>query len=189
MWSCERGFAIHARRSSATVPFALTVLALAWAAVATPARAGTADVTIANMAFSPSAVTVQAAEGEPDFPGLHAHVNWVHSDQGVEHTVTFDDERSVATPSGRLSVGQVYNVVFERLGTFTYRCEIHPAMTGTVTVTAPATSARETTRGSGGGISPALVAGAVVAVLAVAALFLVRRRRAPGPRPATPRRR
>ena len=57
------------------------------------------------------------------------------SDSATEHTVTFDDPRLGS--SGRLATGQAHNVVFSNPGTFGYRCTIHPAMTGTVVVTAP----------------------------------------------------
>ncbi len=182
MSTCERGFAIRQERVLAV---ALVLLGVALALLATPASAGTAEVTIANRAFSPRTVTVEAVAGEPELPELHAHVNFVQSDEGLEHTVTFDDARSTVEPSGRLSPGQVYNVVLTHVGTFTYRCEIHPEMTGTVVVTAASTEPRRAgDEGSGATVAVLLGVGAVMAASAVAALLVVRRLRSTG-RPAT----
>jgi plastocyanin len=171
---CERGFAIRQGRVPAVV---LVLLGVALASAATPARAGTADVTIANRAFSPPTVTVEAVAGEPELPDLHAHVNFVQSDQGLEHTVTFDDQNFVVESSGRLSPGQVYKFVLTHTGTFTYRCEIHPEMTGTVVVTAASTDARIAGHeGSGATVAIVIVVGAVIVALAVATSLVVRRR-------------
>lgn len=148
---------------------------------ATPARAGTAEVTIADMAFSPEAVTVEAAAGEAEFPALHAHVNFLMRDEGVEHTVSFDDRALGAGSSGRLAAGQVYPVVIERVGTFTYRCEIHPTMTGTVVVTEPAAAPErqpDADGRSGTSVAITITVAVLLSTLAVAALVLLRRRRA-----------
>jgi plastocyanin len=136
-----------------------------------PAQAETANVNIINMTFSPQTVQVGATAGEPGFPDLHAHVNWVMSDSATEHTVTFDDPRLGS--SGRLATGQAHNVVFPDPGTFAYRCTIHPAMTGTVVITAAATAAG----GGGSGNNVTLIVGATLLVggLCVGAVLLRRR--------------
>lgn len=180
MSTCERGTSTRRARAAAVV---LALVGVALASVATPARATTAEVTIAGMAFSPETVTVELTEGEAELPESHAHVNWVMRDEGVEHTVSFDDRSVAVGSSGRLSTGQSYAAIFEEPGTFAYRCEIHPDMTGTVVVTAPATSSPDEADGdgdaSGTGIGIVLVVAALAAGTAVAAVLLVWRARRP----------
>jgi plastocyanin len=80
-------------------------------------------VTIANNAFSPSAVTVTAG----------GTVTWVNNDT-VTHTATADDQ---SFASGLVRKATSWSQTFATPGTFTYFCEIHPEMTGTVIATAP----------------------------------------------------
>lgn len=183
MRTCERG--TSTRRGRAAVALALAGVVLT--SVATWARADTVDVTVVNMAFSPETVTVEASVGEPETP---AHVNWLVRDQGVEHTVSFDDQNTVAGSSGRLSAGQTYSVVFDQAGTYTYRCEIHPAMVGTVVVVGPrSTPGDEDDAGSGTNLALLVGGAGLVAATGAAAFLLVRRTRrpdgsqGPGPRP------
>lgn len=69
-------------------------------------------------------------------------VNWTHAGQNP-HSVTadlglFDSSPgcSSATPEGCMQNGDHFVFEFETVGTFTYKCKIHPTtMTGTVTVT------------------------------------------------------
>ena len=97
------------------------------AAPAPPAAPGAAvtnvSVTIANNLFSPSAVTVNAG----------STVTWVNNDT-VTHTVTADDQSFV---SGLVKRTTSWSHTFATPGTFTYFCEIHPEMTGTVIAKAP----------------------------------------------------
>ena len=162
--------------------------AVALASLALPARADTAEVTMAGTAFAPETVTVQLSEGEPEQPAAHAHVNFVHRDEGVEHTVSFDDRSVAVGSSGRLAAGQTYTVIFEEPGNFLYRCEIHPNMTGTVVVTAPAASSRdegdEEEDGSGTSIGLLVAVAAAAAATGAGAVLLVRRRRTPEPETA-----
>ena len=160
-------------------------MGVALASVAVPARAATGEVTMAGVAFTPETLTVQLSEGEPELPEAHAHVNFVNRDQGVEHTVSFDDRSVAVGSSGRLSAGQTYTVVFEEAGTFLYRCEIHPNMAGTVVVTPLAASSREDGEDDGSGTSVGLliVVAAVAAATGAAAVLLARR----GRRTAEPR--
>lgn len=153
--------------------FAVALLGMALVSGVTPARADTADVRISNLAFNPETVTVEGSADDDGVSGVHAHVNWHMDDPGVEHTVAFDDP-SVASSSGRLAAGQVYNAVFEAPGTYTYRCEIHPEMTGTVVVRfSPGDQARDGGSGSGAAV---VAAAAAIAVATIAALLLLRRR-------------
>ncbi len=182
MSTCERGTSTRRGRAAA---LALALVSVTLASVATPARATTAEVTIAGMAFSPETATVELTEGEPELPDAHAHVNFLMRDEGVEHTVSFDDRSVLAGSSGRLSAGQSYTVVFEEPGTFLYRCEIHPHMTGTVVVT-PLMASREEgddSDGSGANVALLLAVAALAAATGAAAVLLVRR----GSRTAGPR--
>ena len=81
-----------------------------------------ASVTIKNMAFNPSSLSVTAG----------STVTWMNSDTTI-HTVTADDG---SFNSGNIAVGAVYSRVFSTAGTFSYHCTIHPEMTGKVVVTA-----------------------------------------------------
>lgn len=153
-----------------------------------PARADTLEVTMANLAFSPESATVKMEPGEPAFPRPHAHVNFVQRDQGAVHTVSFDDRSVGVSSSGQLAAGQVFPVIIEREGTYIYRCEIHPTMTGTVIVTPVAPPPDEADDGSGTTIVLVMVVVTVLAA-AVAAFLVVRRRRAAGAEPAAEPRR
>ena len=182
MSTLERGTSARRGRATAvahalTALIALAALALAWAA--SPARAATGEVTMAGTAFNPETVIVQLAEGEPEQPAAHAHVNFVHRDAGVEHTVSFDDRSIAVGSSGRLSAGQTYTVVFEEPGTFLYRCEIHPDMEGTVVVTPVASREEDDADGGGSGTNIGVLLAVAAAAFAtgVGAVFLVRRGR------------
>ena len=60
---------------------------------------------------------------------------------GMSHTVTSTDsvESNMLTrdpmDSGFLAAGESFSYTFTDAGTYTYRCEPHPSMTGTVVVT------------------------------------------------------
>ena len=58
-------------------------------------------------------------------------VDWLNDD-GEGHTVTALDG---SFNSGIMGVGDAFAWTFEAPGTIDYFCAIHPAMTGTVTVT------------------------------------------------------
>ncbi len=92
---------------------------------ATPPGSATAlagaSVTIQNFAFSPTPITVTAG----------STVTWVNRD-GVAHTVSADDG---SWGSGNLAQGATYSHTFDKPGTYTYHCAIHPYMHGTVVVT------------------------------------------------------
>jgi plastocyanin len=93
-----------------------------------PPGSTTNTVTVKNTRFEPAATTVN--------PG--ATVTWAWdscSDDGygnstcLEHSVTFDG----ASSSGAKSSG-TWSRQFPTAGTFNYRCSLHAAMTGSVTV-------------------------------------------------------
>ena len=89
-------------------------------APASQAPAGTSAVTIESFAFSPQTITVPVGTA----------VTWTNKDS-APHTVTFSDG---GASSGRLAQGDTFTRTFDKPGTFTYACSIHPSMTGTVVV-------------------------------------------------------
>jgi hypothetical protein len=77
-------------------------------------------VSIADFAFTPDLLTVE--------PG--AEVTWTNEDP-TAHTVTAGDG---SFDSGPLEDGAWFSYRFDRPGTFSYACVIHPTMRGTVRV-------------------------------------------------------
>jgi plastocyanin len=80
----------------------------------------TTTVEIRDFAFAPADLTV----------GVGSTVTWKNED-GATHTVTGDDD---GFDSADLPGGAEFSQTFDEAGTFTYHCEIHPSMTGTVRV-------------------------------------------------------
>lgn len=85
--------------------------------------ATTFEVTIADFAFTPS--TVEVSVGDT--------VTWTNTD-GVPHTVTQEPAGS-GFQSGTIASGESFSQTFEEAGEFSYFCEFHPNMTGTIVVT------------------------------------------------------
>ncbi len=83
----------------------------------------TNSVTVQNFAFSPADITVKKGTA----------VTWTNKD-GATHTVSESDGKT-GPNSGSLDSGKSYSFTFNTVGMFKYRCDIHPEMTGTVTVT------------------------------------------------------
>jgi len=81
--------------------------------------AGGASVEIKDFAFTPSSVEIAVGDS----------VTWTNNDPAT-HTVTGDG----GIDSGDLAQGQTYSHPFDAAGTYSYKCSIHPNMTGTVTV-------------------------------------------------------
>ena len=90
----------------------------------TPAPSGEASrsekVKIVEFAYGPDPVTVQVG----------GKVIWLNEDT-APHTATADDG---SFDTGTLERGKLKSETFKRAGTFTYFCEIHPTMHGTVEV-------------------------------------------------------
>lgn len=92
--------------------------------VAEPAAGnGPAAVTIMNFQFTPSTVEVRVGD----------EVTVTNNDTAVQaaHTLTADD-RSFDT--GNLAPDATATLTLEKAGTFTYRCELHSYMKGTIQV-------------------------------------------------------
>lgn len=91
---------------------------------ANPDATATSSVTISNFAFSPANITVKAG----------TTVTWTNNDD-VGHTVTADSASSDAPDSKSFTKGETYSYTFKKAGTYTYHCQPHPYMHGTVVVT------------------------------------------------------
>ena len=78
-----------------------------------------ADVCLENTAFNPGDITVSVGDS----------VTWQNVD-GTDHTVTADD----GDFDEELADGDTYEETFDEAGEIAYHCEIHPSMTGTITV-------------------------------------------------------
>ena len=77
------------------------------------------EISIINMQF-PSVTTIKKGQT----------VRWTNND-GFAHTVTFTD---ITLNSGNLPSGGKFEATFNDLGTFNYKCSIHPSMTGKIVV-------------------------------------------------------
>jgi plastocyanin len=71
--------------------------------------------------FSPNPVKVKVGET----------VTWINDDSGI-HTVTSKDG---VFDSGMMGKGQSFSFTFDKAGEYSYHCEPHPSMVGTVVVT------------------------------------------------------
>jgi plastocyanin len=82
------------------------------------------NVTIVDFQYIPASVTVSVA----------TKVIWTNNGPSL-HTVTSNTN---IFDSGNIPVGQKWNYTFNTTGSYPYHCTLHPAMQGTVTVTAGA---------------------------------------------------
>jgi plastocyanin len=89
-----------------------------------PAPSGEAarseKVKIVEFVYGPDPVTVQVG----------GKVTWQNEDT-APHTATADDD---SFDTGTIERGKIKSETFKQAGTFTYFCEIHPTMHGTVEV-------------------------------------------------------
>ncbi|MDH3194152.1 MAG: cupredoxin family copper-binding protein [Acidimicrobiia bacterium] len=79
-----------------------------------------ANVTIDNFVFGPSSLEVSVG----------TEVTWTNK-QGSPHTITADDGLFA---SDTVAKDGSFSFTFATPGTYPYHCEIHPNMTGTITV-------------------------------------------------------
>ena len=82
----------------------------------------TASINIQSYAFAPT----------PDTVAINTTVTWTNKDT-VTHTVTADSA-SGTWDSGNLANGATFTYKFQVIGKFTYHCNKHPTMLGTVFV-------------------------------------------------------
>ena len=82
---------------------------------------GRTTVVLKDIAFKPAKLSVSAGET----------VTWKFEDKGIPHNVVADDKsfKSEIKDSGS------FEHTFDKPGTFSYVCTVHPDMKGTVTVT------------------------------------------------------
>ena len=88
--------------------------------MAAPAGAATSNVNMQNISYQPATVTISVGDS----------VAW-HNLDTVPHTVTADDGSS---DSMNVAPGTSYSRAFTQPGNFTYHCNIHSNMHGTVMV-------------------------------------------------------
>ena len=91
------------------------------AAPAPAAKGGSGDVTMKDIKFNPSKVTIKKGQT----------VVWTNEDS-VGHDVTSDTFKS-GSPGG-IENGQTFQHKFPKKGTFKYQCSVHPGMTAEVVV-------------------------------------------------------
>lgn len=77
-------------------------------------------VSVDNDVFTPSSIKVATG----------TQVTWTWSQNAATHNVTLAD----GTGSGDKNAGDSFIKAFATAGTFSYRCTIHPSMTGSVQV-------------------------------------------------------
>ncbi len=126
----QRSSLLKAGMATITAVVILTVLVLVAACggsgdtttTGTPGTTGSdgAQVTIKDFAFDPASVTIKAEES----------VTWTNQDS-AGHTVVGDNNEF---ESGDLAKGASFSFRFDKTGTYTYICGIHPSMKGTVVV-------------------------------------------------------
>ena len=121
-------------------------LAAATAALTTAVAAGSVlaadtEVTIANLAFDPTTVTIDVGDA----------VTW-SNDDSTAHNATADDGSNCCTQN--IAAGESMSITFLVAGTYAYHCTIHPQMTGTVVVQGAAATPAPTI-GEGVSITPA----------------------------------
>lgn len=88
--------------------------------MASPVAGPGCSVDIRNISFQPAVIQISVGET----------VTWENYDD-VSHTVTGDNNEF---DSGKLSKGQKFSHTFTTAGTFTYHCNVHPTMKGTIIV-------------------------------------------------------
>ena len=109
------------RRLIPIVTLAVAASPLAVVAAGSAGAATTRTVTVKNIRYSPSALTI--ARGDT--------VRWVWRDGSIRHDVRF---KSGGFKPSRLQSTGSYRLTFKRSGTFRYFCSVHAEMKGRVTV-------------------------------------------------------
>ncbi len=98
-----------------------------------PGTPTTAAVSIVNFAFNPQTTTINQGSS----------VRWTNTTGGTTHTST---SNSNVWNSGNITPGQSFTFTFNTPGSYPFHCNIHPNMTGTITVLAPVCSTNTPTR-------------------------------------------
>ena len=83
-------------------------------------KASTIEVKIDNFSFTPATITVAAG----------TQVTWTNRDD-IPHTVVTDDK---TIKSKALDTDDKFSATFDKPGTYSYFCSLHPKMKGTIVV-------------------------------------------------------
>ncbi len=86
-----------------------------------PAATAQFAVEIAGFEFGPAEATV----------AVGTEVVWTNND-GMAHSIEFDGGEFETSPD--LAQGDTFSVTFTEPGTYSYKCGIHPRMSGTIVV-------------------------------------------------------
>lgn len=78
-------------------------------------------VVLEDIAFKPASLSVKTGDT----------VTWRFEDKGIPHNVVANDE----TFKSDIKDSGTFEHTFDKAGTFTYSCTVHPGMNGTVKVT------------------------------------------------------
>jgi plastocyanin len=105
----------------AVVGLALAAAPVAASTAGVAGAASTKTVTMKNIRYSPSAVTI--ARGDS--------VRWNWRDGSIRHDVRFSNGGLKASP---LKSAGTYRLTFRKKGTFRFFCSVHSEMKGRVTV-------------------------------------------------------
>ena len=104
---------------------AIAIATLVLVATQVGAFAATHSVSIKDIAYNPSSMSIHVGD----------KVTWTNAETGIyapQHTVTSDDGHSF--DSGYLNQGNSFSFTFTKAGSFTYHCNVHSSMHGTITV-------------------------------------------------------
>jgi plastocyanin len=89
-----------------------------------PTTLGPNSIVMKNIAYSPTTLTLKVGDT----------VNFVWKDGSIPHNVDGASDLSDFS-SGNAKTSGSYNYTFKKAGTYAYHCDVHPQMTGTITVT------------------------------------------------------
>lgn len=81
-------------------------------------------VTISNYMYDPAAIKVKVG----------TTVTWTNNDS-VQHNISPDSASADFTKGELFGKGKTYSFTFKKAGSYTYHCDPHPYMHGTVVVT------------------------------------------------------
>ena len=96
-------------------------IALLLSCLTAPAFAAEVTIDIHDYKFAPASVTIHPGDS----------VTWINHDE-IPHTIADKDK---AFRSAALDTNDKFTHAFEKPGTYTYFCTLHPQMTGEVVVT------------------------------------------------------
>jgi len=80
-------------------------------------------ITINNFVFSPGELDIKAG----------TKVTWTNNQDGIPHQIVSDPD-GTTFKSDPLQTGQSYSFTFDKVGSYSYHCGIHPMMTGKIVV-------------------------------------------------------